>query len=274
MKQILVPTDFSDYAENALKAAASIARKNNCDIFLLHLLELPHQMNDAVTEGHSIPELMLFVRKANEKLLEIKEQPYLKGISVHESIQFDKAFKGILDFNKKNEIDLIVMGSHGHSGVEDTLIGSTTEKIVKISEIPVLVIKKDIPNFTFDNFVFASDFTTETEKPFQKMIEFAKLFNAHLHLVMISTPNSFKTTADADAIMKKLTNTFEIEKYSTHLYNDTNIENGIINFSNNINADLIGLCTHGRTRFAQFFKGSVSNDFVNHAIKPVITFKI
>ena len=274
MKRILVPTDFSTFSENALQVAASIAKKNNCEIFLLHLLELPHQMNDAVTEGRSIPEVMLFIQKANEKLEKIKRLAFLDGISVHASIQFDRAFSGILSFNKKNEIDLIVMGSHGTSGIEEMVIGSNTEKIVRLSEIPVLVIKKNSPNFTFNNFVFASDFSEETKKPFQKMVEFAQMFNANLFLVTICTPNSFKTTKEVEGIMKKFIKGFEIKNHTAHIYNDVNIENGIINFTNSINADLIGLCTHGRTGFAHFFNGSISEDLVNHTIKPVITFKI
>ena len=274
MKRILVPTDFSNFAESALQVAASIAKKNNCEIFLLHLLELPHQMNDAVTDGRSIPEVMLFIQKANEKLQKIKEQPYLDGISIHSSIQFERAFNGILSFYKKNEIDLIIMGSHGTSGVEEMVIGSNTEKIVRLSEIPVLVIKKNNPDFAFNNFVFASDFSEETKKPFQKMVEFAKMFNANLFLVTICTPNSFKTTKEAEGIMKKFIKGFEIKNYTAHIYNDVNIENGIVNFTNSINADLIGLCTHGRTGFAHFFNGSVSEDLVSHTVKPVITFKI
>ena len=274
MKRILVPTDFSEDAENALKVAAIIAKKNNSEIFLLHLLELPHQMNDAVTGGRSIPEVMLFIKKANEMLQKIKNQPYLNEISVNASVQFERAFSGILSYNKKNEIDLIVMGSHGTSGIEEVLIGSNTEKVVRLSEIPVLVIKKNIRNFKFNNFVFASDFSEETKRPFNKMIEFAKIFNANLHLVLICTPNSFKTTKTSEEIMKKFLASFEIENYSTQIYNDVNIESGIINFTSSIDADLIGLCTHGRTGFAHFFNGSISEDLVNHTVKPVITFKI
>jgi len=74
--------------------------------------------------------------------------------------------------------------------------------------------------------------------------------------------------------MKEFVAEFDLSNYSTHIYNDTNIEKGIINFSNSINADIIGMSTHGRTGFAHFFNGSISEGLVNHAVKPVITFKI
>ena len=274
MKRILVPIDFSEYAENALKAAAFFAKKNNSEIFLLHLLELPGQMNDAMTTGSSIPEVMLFINKANDLLQKITEQPYLEGVKISTSVQFEKAFSGIMSFSKINKIDLIIMGSHGTSGIEELLIGSNAEKVVRLSEIPVLILKKDINEAHFDNFVFASDFSEEIKKPFQKMIEFAEIFTAKISLVMIATPNSFKNTIDSEKKMKQFVKNFDIQNYSLHIFNDTNIENGIINFSKKINADLIGLCTHGRTGLAHFFNGSISEDLVNHATKPVITFKI
>ncbi|RTY76903.1 universal stress protein [Flavobacterium sp. LS1R10] len=274
MKRILVPTDFSTHAENALKAAAIIAKKNKCEIFLLHLLELPNQMNDAIVNGSSIPEVMLFIKKANETLQKIKEQPYLNGISVIASVQFEKAFNGILSFNKKNKIDLIVMGSHGTSGIEEILIGSNTEKVVRLSDVPVLVIKHDVKELKFKNFVFASDFSKEIEKPFRKMIEIVKIFDADLFLVMICTPNSFKTTLAAEKVMGAFMADFDLPNYSSHLFNDANIESGIINFSKTIDADLIGLCTHGRTGLAHFFNGSISEDLVNHTTRPVVTFRI
>jgi nucleotide-binding universal stress UspA family protein len=274
MKRILVPTDFSIYAEEALKAAAKIARKNNCEIFLLHMLELPNQMSDAVTGGSSIPEVMLFMKKAHEMFEKIKERPYLQGIPVTETVQFEKAFDGILASTKKNEIDLIVMGSHGSSGLEEILVGSNTEKVVRHSEIPVLVIKKENKEFCANNIVFASDFSKEIKKPFRKMLEFAKIFDSNLKLVMICTPNSFKTTIVAEKIMNDFIANFEIKKYTTHIYNDANIVKGVLNFSNHVNADLIAICTHNRTALSHFFNGSISEDLVNHAIRPVITFKI
>jgi nucleotide-binding universal stress UspA family protein len=154
------------------------------------------------------------------------------------------------------------------------LIGSNTEKIVRHSEVPVLVIKNEINDFKADNFVFASDFSNEIKKPFQKLVDFANVFNANLHLVMINTPNSFKSNNVAEKIMTDFIKDFSVNKHSLHIYNDTNVEKGILNFANKIDADLIGMCTHGRTGFAHFFNGSISEDLVNHAVRPVVTFKI
>ncbi|MFH6987025.1 universal stress protein [Flavobacterium collinsii] len=274
MKRILVPTDFSEHAEDALKVASQIAKKNNSEIIILHMLELPSQMNDAILGGTSIPETMLFMKKANEMLDQISSRPYLEGIQITEIVKMDKPIHGITQIGKEYEIDLIIMGSHGSSGIEELLIGSNTEKVVRNSEIPVLVIKKNNTNFRASDIVFASDFSSETKIPFEKFLKFTKVFDSKIHLVTICTPNSFKPTHEVQQTIDAFVTEFNLTNYTAQIYNDTNIEKGIINFSNSINADIIGMCTHGRTGFAHFFNGSISEGLVNHAIRPVLTFKI
>ena len=274
MKKILIPTDFSDHAEYALKVAAQIARENDGEIILLHMLELPHQGSDAVGSGKELPEIMLFKNAAIRKLEDLMDEDYLDGLKVSEVVQFDLAFEGVLKVSKKNDVDLIVMGSHGASGYKEMFIGSNAEKVVRNSEVPVLIIKKELDTFKVDDFVFASDFSDEIKKPFEKVVEFANKFDSTLHLVMINTPNNFKSTDASQAILDKFVAGFKINKFNTHIYNDSNVEKGILNFANSINADLIGMSTHGRKGLSHFFNGSISEDLVNHASRPVVTFKI
>ncbi|AXG73411.1 universal stress protein [Flavobacterium arcticum] len=281
MKKILVPTDFSEHAEHALKVAAQIARKNNGEIYLLHLLELPnHVADDGIGESNAvggsagIPEVMFFMKKVRERFEEIVNAPYLEGIKIVEAIQFEKAFDGIMKHSKDHGIDLIVMGSHGASGFREMFIGSNTEKVVRTSSVPVLVIKKDEGEFTPQKFVFASDFSKEIKEPFAKVVEFANTFNMELDLVYVNTPNDFKSTHAAEKLMLEFASGFNINNLNTHIYNDVNVEKGILHFANSIDADMIGMCTHGRQGLAHFFNGSISEDLVNHAVRPVVTFKI
>ena len=274
MKRILVPIDFSKYSEEALKVAAQIARKNKSEIILLHLLELPHQGGDTMSTGSSIPEIMFYKNAAIGNLEELMDADYLKGIYVSEATKFEKVPEGILEVSKTNQVDLIVMGSHGTSGFEELLIGSNTEKVVRSSDIPVLVVKRNAGDFRAKNLVFASDFSKEIRKPFQKMLEFAKIFDSNLYLVMICTPSIFRTTQVAEKIMHDFVADFDMENYSTHVYNDANIEKGIFNFANSVEADLIAIGTHGRTGLSHFFNGSIGEDVANHSKRPIITFKI
>ena len=85
-------------------------------------------------------------------------------------------------------------------------------------------------NFDVNKFVFASDFSDEVKGTFAKAVEFSNKFGAHLHLVSINTPNNFKSTAVAEKIMADFVGNFQINNYSTHIYNDVNVEKGILNF--------------------------------------------
>ena len=105
-------------------------------------------------------------------------------------------------------------------------------------------------------------------------MKFAEALGAKMHLLMVNTPSKFITSAKANDRMKNFAKDFDFSKYTTNIYNDLNIEKGIMNFSQSIGADLIGMSTHGRQGISHFFNGSISEDLVNHAKRPVITFKI
>lgn len=275
MKKILVPTDFSKQAENALKVAAQLAKKHKSEIYLLHMLELPLGLVDqANTAKSSLPESLFFMKLAHKRFNEVLSSSFLKGIKVHETVLFENTFEGITEVATKNKVDIIIMGSHGASGFKEMFIGSNTEKVVRTSKTPVLVIKNEHEKFAVKNFVFASDFSSEIKKPFKEAVKFAESVKAKMHLVFINTATNFLTTEEANALMEKFLKGMDIKNYTLNIYNDTSVEKGVLNFAQSIDADLIGMATHGRKGLSHFFNGSVSEDLVNHAKRPVITFKI
>jgi hypothetical protein len=166
------------------------------------------------------------------------------------------------------------MGSHGATGLKEMFIGSIAEKVVRFSEIPVMVIKKDHDNFKVQNFVFASNFKIEIKHTYKLSLTFAQLFDAKIHLLLVYTASSFMTTSDANTRIQEFVKGIDFENYMFTFYNDESIETGVLNFSKEIEADLIGISTHGRQGLSHFINGSISEDLVNHAKRPVITFKI
>ena len=100
------------------------------------------------------------------------------------------------------------------------------------------------------------------------------MINTHIKLLYINTPSEFKTTKEINAKIKSFLKDLDDSNFSVHIYNDISIEKGILNFAAETNAHLIGMGTHGRRGLANFFNGSVSEDLVNHANMPVMTFKI
>jgi len=277
MKSILVPIDFSIQSEYAAKVASDIARLTNCKIFLLHMLELPSGIIDPTNYGSSnnnTPTALLYLKRVHEKFQEFKRLPFFNDIEIDDSVQFHKAYDGIIDESKTQNIDLIVMGSKGASGLEEMLVGSNTEKVVRNSEIPVLVVKKEVEHFKIENIVFASNFKFDNRKAFQKILNFASLFNAQLHLLKINTIHNFETTKESSDAIRNFINEFDLGDYTLNIYNDLSVESGILNFSKVIDADVILLNTNGRRGLAHLFNGSIGEDLTNHAKLPVVTFKL
>ncbi|WP_369858584.1 universal stress protein [Aquimarina sp. I32.4] len=276
IKNILVPTDFSRQAESALKVAAQIAKRNDSKIFLLHILELPIHLTDLMSSGAPAPapEAIFFMKQAHKKFEEVLKQDYLQDIEVIETVSFEDVMHGIINSSTKNNIDIIIMGSHGSTGFEELFIGSNAEKIVRTSKKPVLVIKEDCDIFEINDFVYATNFDDEDKSCLLAAHEFSKSINAKLHLVWINTANGFKTTHETEEKMNKMTSSLSLQNHTLNIYNDITVEKGILNFANSINAGMIGISTHGRKGISHFINGSLGEDVVNHAKRPVLTFKI
>ena len=273
MKRILVPTDFSPQAENALKVAVQMAEKHDSEIYLFHTVELPSHLATAANTS-ALPESIYFIKLTEKRFSDLMKRPYLEDVDITQTIGHGEIYDDILNAVKEKNIDLIVMGSHGASGFKEMFIGSNTEKVVRTSEIPVLVIKNEHEKFKVNDFVFATDFSEECRTPFSKAQKFADTLGAKIHLLYVNTPSGFKTSTDAHKIMNNFIKGMGVENYTLNVYNETSVEKGILNFTKENNYQLIGMSTHGRKGLSHFFNGSISEDLVNHANMPVVTFKI
>lgn len=273
MKRLLVPTDFSEQAENALKVAVEIAKKRNSEIYLLHSIELPVHLATAGSSG-GLPQSLFYMKLAEKRFNEFREKSFLKDIVMHEIVGKNEIYEDIDEICKNHNIDLIVMGSNGASGFKEMFVGSNTEKVVRTSETPVLVIKNTHPEFEIKDFVFATDFSEQFRPAFGRAKDFAEDIGAKIHLLLVNTPANFKTSAQSHELMESFISDMDLKNYTLNVYNDTSVEKGILNFANFINAELIGMATHGRKGISHFLNGSISEDMVNRIDMPIITFKM
>lgn len=277
MKKILVPVDFSECSEYALEVASNLAKKHDAEIIALHMLGIP----DTVLTSSNSKEMlegMYYLKLAEKRFKEFLDKDYLEGITITDSVYSYKNFNELNAVAIENEADLIIMGSHGSSGLSEVFVGSNTEKVVRNSDIPVLVVKKETKNFNAEKAVFACDFAEENINAFNNALKLlSTLTNAKVKLLYINLPGqNYRSTKEIDARVHN----FLIKADALNLldqvdyYNDYTVEDGIFNYSNNVGADIIALPTHGRRGLAHFFAGSISEDLVNHSNIPVVTFKL
>lgn len=279
MKTILVPTDFSLQSENALRTAASIAKTVNAKILVVHMVGIKDTLLTR-EEASSALESVFYMKLAEKRFAEFLDKTFLEGIDVQTVVKRHLNFSEINDVATENQVSLIVMSSHGASGIQEVLIGSNTEKVVRTATIPVLVIKQPISDFKLDNGTFACDFTTENIESFKKARQFFSDFDASMNLIYVNTPGRhFKTSRDIDKILFDFFTAIgdanpQDRVKDVHIICDHSVEEGIFSFSSMNGADLIAIPTHGRQGIAHLLKGSISEDIANHSVMPVLTIKI
>ncbi|MEB2775871.1 universal stress protein [Algoriphagus sp. D3-2-R+10] len=281
MTKVLVPFDFSEQAQNALDFSTALASSfDQVEISVLNVVEIPSSSGmGTMGGGDFIPDMdnqifvIEMVNRRKEQFKELESKYAENSFSFSTKIVLGNAFQSISSAIIEENPDLVIMGSKGTSGIEEVLVGSNTEKVVRTAQCPVVTVKAATDPSKFKKIVFASDFREDQDELADRVKTLQKWFDADLYLVIINTPGSFETTRESAARIKKFANKYAIEHAVAEIYNSYSEEAGIVEFAEDINADLIAMATHGRTGLAHLFTGSIAEDVVNHAKRPVWTFK-
>jgi nucleotide-binding universal stress UspA family protein len=256
MKNILVPTDFSDLATNAFEIGADLARTTNSSLHILHVASKREK-----------------VEESQKKMDELLKSDKLKGIEVKSVFLQEKLEGAIVKTARDIDVDIIVMGARGEK-LSSRIVGSNTERVVRLAQRPVLVIKNKIEQFKIENIVFASSFYTEIRPVFPKIQEFAEFNNAKLHLLKVITPKNFETTSYTRKLMTDFADRNDLKNYTINIYNEESKDAGINKFAQEVNADLIAMTTHGRKGLSQVLLGSLTESVASESQIPVLSVKL
>lgn len=267
MKKILVPCDFSTPAINALRFAIDIAKTSGGEVQLLYVIELPIMYDSIVMPVLYFEEAFFKDMKVatEARFMRLSAKFKKDGVKLSFKVQFGSTTTGILEYVKKKGIDLIVMGSHGASGLKEVVIGSNTEKIVRTSTVPVLVVK-DFYKGRVKSIVFPVMLSLKDQEALVmkvKAIQF--FFKARLHLVWINTPGNFVTDSITRNQLEAFANRYMLSDYSIDIFNHTSVEEGILLYTEMVKGNMIALGTHGRKGLGHLLLASVAEDVVNHS---------
>lgn len=277
MKKILIPTDFSDLGNFAYGIASVIAKGTNAEITALSIVPGPSEAiysnsgkltND---DGNDYSEW--------EKKLEINKQKLSDWSVDKPEITDTIAIIGqidntVLNISQSNDIDLIVMGTEGVFSKTVWSKASHTEYITNHSKIPVLSLKCDRKNVNLKEIVLVSDFL-ETEKLELKILkDIQKAYESKIILLKILTPSQVRTKENIYADMALFAKHNELTNFQIEAYNADTVESGIGKFAAENDIDLISLGSHQGHGFSKLFRGSISDDVVNHLYHPVLTFPL
>lgn len=276
MKRILVPCDFSRPAINAYRFALKIAARSGRSVHLIYVIELP-VLHDTMLmpvlsiEQDYIDDLRIKAEKSFSKLL---KRYKTGGVKVKTEVVFGAVITMITDQVKAKKIDAIIMGSHGASGMKEIFIGSNAEKIVRKATVPVFILK-DLYDDNIERIVFPYTPETDDQKAYvAKIVDLQKFFQADLHIVWINSPNVFHRDIDILKRLRDFAKRYRLKDFSIHVFNDLNERDGIINFADTVNADLIAMGTRGARGITHLLTGSITEDVVNRVKWPIWTYVV
>lgn len=273
MKRILVPCDFSSPAREAYKFAANIAAKNNGEVLLLHVVNVPVVYDPGLgglpyTDPTLVEDLEAAGIKNFETLLADKTIPSVRS-SFH--ITNGDILSSILEYSEYKNIDLIIMGTSGASGLAEIFIGSNTEKVVRHARVPVLAVRQAPAIDTIKDILLPSTLSLDHASFMNKVKVMQDFFQATLHILLINTPSHFRNHAEAKEAMETFARHYQLKHYKTHLSNYSSEADGIIEYASDEQVDLILMGTHARTGLAHVFNGSITERVVNRIQYPVWT---
>ncbi len=257
MKKILVPTDFSAYAKKALSDTLQITKRKKVEIILLHCVAtnldwsgIPPEKQEKYTETYTA------TKNAHKMLQDMLKNKMFKNYKTKAIVTHGIPSKQIVKIANKENVDLIVMGSHGVNESNEYFIGSTIQKTLRGANCPVMFIKKNHKNKNWKKMVFAANFDDDIKKEFSNILKLARSIGSSVHLLFVNTPENFKTTAEALKLMQNFKEQFKNAKMTIGIYNHPQIYRGIIAYCHTIKADFVALAANNRRKTPNYLVGN------------------
>ena len=295
-KKILVPLDGSELAETALSYAKEIAEKMDSVVRLISVVESPQSKYSHVLQYY-IQGMADAINTHNVKsrLKEIKE----KKIKVGSTILFGHAADEIVDYADSENIDLIVMATHGYSGIKRWAIGSVADKVIRVAKQPVLLIRPksrqayNLKEFTIKEILMPLDGSNESEAVIPHIEEFACKIQAKVVTLTVLTL-VYYIHAGGDAVVKipfteeemeplKEKSKDYLEKVNSRLEGKGivaqseirvgQIAEEIIKLANEDNVGMIAMTTHSRSGVSRWALGSITTKVLDATSKPILLVK-
>lgn len=277
MKTILVPTDFSINAERALNFAAELAKKQKSKLILLHVYQVPIAVA-------AVSFKMLALEKEELQTNILKK---IKALSVKLDMQKDLTYEYVVEEGEtvesilytasKRNVDLIIMGTKGETGLVGSVFGSNTEKVIARSECPVMAIPENtLWTGVVKKITYASNYNSSDLAAIAKLGEIAAPINAQLNILHISNDEftAEKEVEMMDEFKKKVELSTDYNNLSFQIIHGNKIEEQLEKYINNGGTDLFVLAARDHNFLERLFLKNIASDLLDKGSIPLIIFHV
>lgn len=271
MKNVLIPTDFSESANLASELGVQIAKKLHTGVTFLHLISTPVEWRKLPLEKEAqYPETKAAIGDAKDKLHKLERKAENNGVEATGSLVFNTGIEEIQKYINKNNSILVVMGTHGQTGLK-RVIGTNTLKVIHKSPVPVLAVKAPYEPTVPKHWVIVSDFQEESKEEFDTLMQLAKNLEASVDVLYVNTPYYFAETPEIREKMEGFLSRYPDMAGKKQIIDAHNEERGIGSFAKECDCELIAVITHGKAGLTPLFRRSITERLLNNLDLPVLS---
>ncbi|SEP06025.1 Nucleotide-binding universal stress protein, UspA family [Halogranum amylolyticum] len=279
---ILFPTDGSDGTARALDHAIDIAAAHDAT---LHVLNVADTTRDSVTNVRG--DVVDALEESGTGVVdEAAERASDRGVETVTTVEQGEPYQTIVDYATAQDVGLVVMPTQGRSGLSRLLLGSTTERVVRHSDVPVLTIGPDAdPTYPYHDLLVPTDGSDCATAALTLGADLAALDDATLHLLSVVAVTSLGVDVRADIQIDAFEEGAQeavdeagtvatdagVDSITKSVEIDTSIHRAILSYVDEHDIDVVVVGTHGRTGFDRYMLGSVTEKLVRSAPVPVLT---
>jgi len=277
IKHILVPVDFSHTSEFAANFASAMAKLFHAKLSLIHIVAYNEFIYPGLSEANIVMPLQSDIEEASKKKLQhlhlhIKNN---YGIDAHIKNTVGNIETEITDYAKEQNADLIIMGTHGKSGYKEVFLGSNAQRVVTVSDVPVLTINKERNIAGFSKVLLPIDDSQHSRQKVNIALDIAQKYNAQVHILGIldsedeTEKNKFliKLKSVEDAVRAK-----GLQYHSTMKQGES-LSKMALEYAEENKCDLIVINTGHESKITGMFLGAFAQQIVNHSKIPVLSVK-
>jgi nucleotide-binding universal stress UspA family protein len=291
-KHILVPIDFSEFSDKAVEFALHLAARYQAKIALAHVVVM---YPDDIDEETRFQEYQEFINKrearVQEQIQSRQDRAASRKIPVDSVLLrgFSPA-DALLEYIKEKKFDLVIMGTHGRTGLKHFIQGSVAEKMLRLAPIPVLAVHRSIRKYDIGKIVVPVDFSAHSRRAVDFAANIARRHNAKILFFHVIEQEIYPSAYGYDnepipafdrnlhQIVLKNLREFVVDGVDDSLVEDYVVKEGpahkeIVDFANERKADLLVMATHGLTGIEYVLLGSTAEKVTRFATCPVLTVK-
>lgn len=267
---ILVPVDFSDQSDEVLRFGLIMAEPDGATLHLMHDIELP---SDTITGATIIKERMDDAYAESERKIKYLEQiPEATGATIRSAVlRSTDPKRSILTYADENDVDLIVLGTHGQTNAVEKMIGSTAERVLRRSPAPSIVVAPGSSRDRLDSILVPVDFS---EHSAHAVDHAAGLARAHRARLILLHAESDDPAEDIEAQLRRLyAESGDDVVEASFIAASEDVDEAVSNTAREHRADLILMVTHGRTGLRRAVTPNVAESVIRRAPCPVMTYR-